>query len=289
MYRKNKYLFICLLILIFALIPALVAANNVLDYSVYASEISVGAKKYDAKAIVNDICNDKHIEDQLDSQSKYFYNEKLYIRPSEYIVQNIQSKKFSEELLKINNGGLSDELFFENQYIYIPIFIDIDGKERIAGSIRATYDSDKNAVESQVHFYSVSKDNFVKNESYGSMEILYDAIDKAESENIIWVQLTEPMPNNGCILLIEKDGVYSVFDYQNVLEQAEGASIYSIEEFVSLRNLHMKNFYNAINRTNMKFFIKVLCIVLFFVSAVACIAVVWIMIKNKKKRLKNRG
>ena len=106
------------------------------------------------------------------------------------------------------------------------------------------------------------------------MESLYNAIDNTEATNSIWVQLTEPMPNNGTILLIETNGVYSVFDYQNILGQSEGDNVYSIEEFVSLKNL-----YDAKNKPQYPTIINPFIIVLFVLVVVA---IVVIMIKRKR-------
>lgn len=274
--NRKKYLFLCFFILVLILIPTPIAAEDLSAYSIHTSKINVDGTEYDVRAIVDDICSKQNIENQLTYQADRFGVEKLYVNTSKYVVQNIQSQDFLEELPKINDSDLADGLFFKNQYIYVPILADIEGRERMVGSICIAYDWDKNVFEGKTYFYSHSKNVFANNEVHGFMESLYNAIDNTEATNSIWVQLTEPMPNNGTILLIETNGVYSVFDYQNILGQSEGDNVYSIEEFVSLKNL-----YDAKNKPQYPTIINPFIIVLFVLVVVA---IVVIMIKRKRSK-----
>ena len=142
--------------------------------------------------------------------------------------------KFRTELLEVNTNGVSGDMFAENAEIYLPVFAHIDGDERIIASIRIYFDRrDKSyhAIES-LPYFDIDSENF--------FERIEHFIDEKQITDCIWVYDSNHQGYaHASIMIVKIDGIYKVYDYENVLDESEFTPTFlDVKDYVAKKDTH---------------------------------------------------
>lgn len=263
------------------------------EYSVFAKEIYVGGKVHDVQSLVEeaiftyDIA--KSYEDKVERGGYGDVYKNVRIYPDRYYIGYWAAEDFLDGLLCLDENGYYGALFNGLEYIYIPVFADVDGEQRVVAEASLYYDSmDK---EFRYTRWSITEPN----ESFLNKEHmrLYDKIlfltEKHGWDDCILVS-DNVYHHAAPVLLTEKDGVYGVYDFNNIFyEYSESfeETWYSAEDYAVKRKAYIED--NAPSGVPLS---RVLLEMLkdspsLWVILILLAAVIYAIIRTKKDRKKS--
>ncbi len=222
-------------------------APSSVEYSVFAKEIYVGGKVYDVQSLVEDAIFKydiaKSYEDDVERGGYGDVYKNIRVYPDRYYIGYWAAEDFLDGLLCFDENGYDVALFNGLEYIYIPVFADVDGEQRVVAEASLYYDSrDKEFCYTR---WSITKPN----ESFLNKEHmrLYDKIlflaEKHGWDDCILVS-DNVYHHAAPVLLTEKDGVYGVYDFNNIFYEDNTSfeeTWYSAEDYAVKRKAYIED------------------------------------------------
>ena len=196
----------------------------------------------------------------------------INIYPDRYYLKYVATDEFRAELLEVNTDGVSGNMFSDYVDIYLPVFARIDGDERIIASIRIYFDSrDKtyHAIESATYFEANVENLFEKFERF---------INTNQVTDCIWVyDSNEGGYTHSSIMLVKIDGIYKVYDHENIFDEKDFSPIlYDVEDYVAL-----KNAYESKNISNPPYAGILIAVAILFITVTGIVLIFKKMIRKK--------
>ena len=222
-------------------------APDNLEYSVFANEIYVDGNVYDVQRLVGDAISAydiaKSYEDDVERGGYGDVYKNVRVYTDRYYIGYWASEDFLDGLLCLDENGYYGALFNGLEYIYIPVFADVGGEQRAIAEAAIYYDSrDK---EFRYTRWSITEPN----ESFLNKEHmrLYDKIlfltEKHGWDDCILVS-DNVYHHAAPVLLTEKDGVYGVYDFNNIFYENNTSfeeTWYSSEDYAVKRKAYIEN------------------------------------------------
>lgn len=222
-------------------------APDNLEYSVFANEIYVDGNVYDVQRLVGDAISAydiaKSYEDDVENYGYGDVYKNVRVYTDRYYIGYWASEDFLDGLLCLDENGYESALFNGLEYIYIPVFADVGGEQRAIAEAAIYYDSRDKEFHYTQWSITAPTEAFLNKEHMRFYDKILFLAEKHSWDDCILVS-DNVYHHASPVLLTEKDGVYGVYDFNNIFYENNTSfeeTWYSSEDYAVKRKAYIEN------------------------------------------------